>query len=385
MPIPLNISKAGKLGDLRAGRMIYEFLEMAESDLVAEAHNYKYLLNTDIKNFYPSVYTHSIAWALHTKSVVRTSGNRENFSKFLGLKLDKLFQYANDGCTNGIPIGPAVSDLISEIILAAVDRECSKTLEEIDYVGVRFKDDYRFLCNSKQDALKIIKALQNQLRNFNLFLNEAKSGVKELPEGLYRDWTLEYQKYSLRHQKKISCKTFTNSFLLTLKIDQAHPNTGVIDRFLSELTTKKYKLKLKTNEKDSIKVISLLLLLKQRRSKSFPMILAIVERIVEDNQDSTYITNYVKISINRMLNKMWEDELENHYDLIWLIYFVKSLELFNLDYPKKVNSKFLKSLKGNSNKLYELRSSEINIFNPLRKPGKNLPLLEYLAIFKSNS
>ena len=49
--------------------MIYEFLEMAENDLVAEAYNYKYILKTDIKNFYPSIYTHSIAWALHTKEL----------------------------------------------------------------------------------------------------------------------------------------------------------------------------------------------------------------------------------------------------------------------------------------------------------------------------
>lgn len=239
LPIPVNSQSVGELGELRAGRMIYEFLEMAESDLVAEGHKYKFLLRTDIKNFYPSVYTHSIAWALHTKKTIRTSGNRDNFSKFLGLQLDKLFQYANDGCTNGIPIGPAVSDLASEIILAAVDKECSIELNSVDFIGVRFKDDYRFLCNSKQDAQKIIKTLQNQLRNFNLFLNEGKSEVRELPEGLFRQWTSEFQKCSLKYKRKVGYKRFTHSLLATLKIDQDFPDTGLIDRFLSELTTKK--------------------------------------------------------------------------------------------------------------------------------------------------
>ncbi|MFM6127183.1 MAG: hypothetical protein ACKPBV_00235 [Sphaerospermopsis kisseleviana] len=34
------------------------------------AFQYKYLIKTDIKNFYPSIYTHSIPWALHKKDVI---------------------------------------------------------------------------------------------------------------------------------------------------------------------------------------------------------------------------------------------------------------------------------------------------------------------------
>jgi hypothetical protein len=289
LPIPVNNQNVGELGELRAGRMIYEFLEMAESDLVAEGHKYKFLLKTDIKNFYPSIYTHSIAWALHTKKTIRTSGNKDNFSRFLGLRLDKLFQYANDGCTNGIPIGHAVSDLASEVILTAVDKECSIELKEVDFIGVRFKDDYRFLCRSKQDAQKIIKTLQNQLRKFNLFLNEGKSEVGELPEGLFRRWTSEFQKCSLNYKKKIDYKSFTNSLLASLKIDQDFLDTVLIDRFLSELTTKKYDLKLETEGKDTLKVFSLLLLLKQRRTNSFPQVLAIIEKIIEMNKSNTAI------------------------------------------------------------------------------------------------
>ena len=54
-PIPVSKNNEGVLGHLRAGRMIYEYLEMAENDLVAEAYNYKFILKTDIKNFYPSI------------------------------------------------------------------------------------------------------------------------------------------------------------------------------------------------------------------------------------------------------------------------------------------------------------------------------------------
>jgi hypothetical protein len=386
-PLPVSSQNIGSFGSLRAGRMIYEFLEMAENDLVAEGFNYKYIMQTDIKNFYPSVYTHSIAWALHTKSVIRAKGNKNNFSKYLGLKLDKLFQYANDGCTNGIAIGPAISDLISEIVLTAVDRECSKEIiaKGIDFIGVRFKDDYRFLCNSKEDAHFIIKSLQSQMREFNLTLNESKSDVKELPEGLFREWTSEYQQFSLRYKKKISYKRFEKSLLGTLKVDKKFEGTGVIDRFLSELSTKKYNLKLDFNEKDVLKAISLLLLLKERRNKALPQILAIIEKIIEVYKSNKVIVDKIKLSFEKILNEKFKNELENQYDLIWLIYFIKANDLFKISYPTKIKSVLIKSLKNNSLEFFKPLPIGCKLFQTIKGAGKNTILLEHLAIFKKGT
>ena len=50
-PIPLNANEVGALGKLRSGRMIYEFIEMAENDLASIAYNFEVLVRTDIKNF----------------------------------------------------------------------------------------------------------------------------------------------------------------------------------------------------------------------------------------------------------------------------------------------------------------------------------------------
>lgn len=383
-PIPITKKSEGQLGPLRVGRMIYEFIEMAEKDLVAEAHNYKFLLRTDIKNFYPSIYTHSIAWALHTKGAIRKKGNRTNFSKFLGLKLDRLFQYANDGCTNGIPIGPAISDLISEVILAAVDKEFSKELSTsgIDFLGVRYKDDYRFLCNSKEDAQKIIKSLQIKMKEFNLTLNESKSYVTELPEGLFREWPAEYGKNSLRYRNRIKYKHFAETIQMTLRIDRQHQDTGVIDKFLSELTSKKYNLKLKLNDKYSLKAFSLLLLLKERRAKSFPHVLGIIEKIIEENKGNPDVLDYIRTSIQRIFNKKLSNEHENLYDLIWLIYFIKSLDLFKVTFPRKLKSELTNSLKTNSFTLFKPLPIGIELFHTIKKPSKNLALLEHLDVFK---
>ncbi|MBN1817934.1 MAG: RNA-directed DNA polymerase [Sedimentisphaerales bacterium] len=155
-PVPVSKSHPGIIGGLRAGRMIYEWIEMAEEDLVAEAYSYKYLVRTDVKNCYPSIYTHSIAWAVHSRSFIRKDRNRYDFS-LLGNRLDKLFQNANDGCTNGLPIGPAVSDLIAELILSAVDILISPSLKKYDILALRFKDDYRFLCRTQDECKMITK------------------------------------------------------------------------------------------------------------------------------------------------------------------------------------------------------------------------------------
>ena len=87
-PIPISNESVGEIGTLRSGRMIYEYLELAEKDLLSESYKYKFLLKTDIKNFYPSIYTHSISWAIHTKEKIRDS-NEDNF-RLVGNILDRL-------------------------------------------------------------------------------------------------------------------------------------------------------------------------------------------------------------------------------------------------------------------------------------------------------
>lgn len=385
-PIPVSNKSEGHLGNLRAGRMIYEFLEMAENDLVAEAYNYKYILKTDIKNFYPSIYTHSIAWAIHTKEEIRKKGNRSDFNNFVGLVLDKLFQYSNDGCTNGIAIGPAISDLISELILVAVDTECSKIIDAqgIDFLGVRFKDDYRFLCQTKEEANQIIKVLQKQLALYNLTLNEGKSKIDELPEGLFREWTADYQQYSLRYKRKVSYKRFESSIRGTLKVDQKYEGTGVVDRFLSELYTKDFDLKFDFKEKDLLKTISLLLMLKERRNKSFPQILGIIEQIILNNRKKVRTISTISSVIENLLNDKLKYPEDNQYDIIWLVYFVKSLDLFKVSFPSKVKSKLIKSLKDNRAEFFKPIPTGIKLFETIKKPKRNIELLEHLAVFKKD-
>ena len=211
---------------------------MTEEDLVSSSHRYTHLVQADIKNFYPSIYTHSIAWAIHGKRHIRKGNNRHDYT-LLGNRLDRLFQYSNDQRTNGIPIGPVVSDIVAEIVAAAVDRALTKSVVSIglNCEMTRFKDDYRILVRGESAGESVIKLLQAALKGFDLELSEQKTSIHELPDGLFRPWVSLYHAAYPRRRQTLSWKEFRELYLTVLRIDELHPGTGVIDRFLADIVS----------------------------------------------------------------------------------------------------------------------------------------------------
>ncbi len=65
---------------------------------------FRYVLRTDISRFFPTVYTHSIPWAVHGKATAKTKKNRNNLSaKFYGNLLDLAVRQCQDEQTFGLP------------------------------------------------------------------------------------------------------------------------------------------------------------------------------------------------------------------------------------------------------------------------------------------
>lgn len=384
MPIPVNVNCKGELSPLRSGRLIYEWIEMAERDLVAEAYRFKVLIRTDITNFYNSVYTHSIGWALHGRDIAFS----DKEYKLIGNKIDKLVQYANDGRTNGIPVGSAVSDLIAEILLAKIDQNISLRLkfEDIVFLGTRFKDDYRILANTEKEAEEILRILSEELHKFNLLISENKTNILCLPEGLFRHHNREYFPYSLRKKDGISFKSFEFTLLKVLDIHKKYPGTSIIEKFLSELFNKNYKLKLrfssnsKARQKEILKTFSLLFLLKKESEKILCYVMSIIEAI--------YVKENKRYNLKEYLRKIIELEIKNAsekksvFEIIWYIFFSRYLGLGvtfsdSIDPDLKENL-LLKSMTASRQKIFS--DSGITLF---RKPrdccGENLA--KQLAVF----
>lgn len=391
-PVPLSSKTPGRLGGLRSGRMIYEFIEMAENDLTSIAYPYDLLVKTDIKNFYPSIYTHSIPWALHGKSVIRNgyrtiSGrrvrNRQNYATFFGNRLDKLFQNANDGCTNGIPIGPAVSDIIAEIVLSAVDRAASPNIPS-NAVVVRFKDDYRILAKHEDDGRKAVKALQESLAHFNLELNDKKTESFVLPDGLFRQWVSRYHACNPQPKKYYQFKRFREVYLAVIAIDKSFDGCGVIDRFLADLCTKRNRIRARLNSKTLPKVLSMLLLLAKRRMKAFPKVLAIIESILRSPfgiQHRGEIADHLSGLLDD-LSQTAQDVRQNRYLLVWITYFIKSNGLeSHLTMKHNFTDPVLRATY-TGREPASLKHPDFKTTRGVKQAGKSICLLDHLAVFK---
>lgn len=123
-------------------------------------------------------------------------------------------------------------------------------------------------------------------------------------------------------------------------------------------------------------------MLKERRNKSFPQILGIIEQIIIKNKGKVKTISKISLVIQNLLNEKFKHLEDNQYDLIWLIYFVKSLDLFVITYPAKFKSELIKSLKSNKAEFLKPIPTDIKLFETIKTPGRNVILLEHLALFK---
>ena len=122
--IPVSLIFARKISDKRIFQMNYKGIERFENEeadirTMTGAH---YIVRTDISKCFPSIYTHSIPWALHGRSKAK----KNHCLSLPGNLLDKATQNTRDGQTNGLLIGPHTSNVISEIILTQIDHEILK-------------------------------------------------------------------------------------------------------------------------------------------------------------------------------------------------------------------------------------------------------------------
>jgi len=149
---------------------------------MSKAFGNTFRVRTDIANFFPSIYTHSIPWALVGFSKAKKNRN----SKFWYNRLDAFQRLTKRNETQGIPIGPATSNIISELILSKVDSELAK-----DFNFHRYVDDYTCYCNCYEDADKFIRHLSQELWRYKLLLNISKTTIESLPITHMQDWILD--------------------------------------------------------------------------------------------------------------------------------------------------------------------------------------------------
>lgn len=156
---------------------ILEWWYEIEQKSIQLSLTYRYVIHTDIADCYPSIYTHSIAWA-----VMGYKNAKKNRKTGLGNKIDAIIQDIHLGQTNGIPQGSILMDFIAEIVLGYIDIELELKLEKeniTDYKILRYRDDYRIFTNNKDIGENILKIMTEVLLKFNLKLNSSKTKLTD--------------------------------------------------------------------------------------------------------------------------------------------------------------------------------------------------------------
>lgn len=135
---------------------------------------YRVMLVTDVTDCYGSIYTHSIAWALHGKEIAKQNRN----GSLLGNTIDQYIRAMRYGQTNGIPQGSVLMDFIAEVVLGSIDESLYKKLEAQNIHGyeiLRYRDDYRIFVNDTSVGEKILKTLTVVLTEYGMRLNSTKT------------------------------------------------------------------------------------------------------------------------------------------------------------------------------------------------------------------
>jgi hypothetical protein len=102
---------------------------------------FAFCLVADVSRFFPSVYSHSIPWALNGKPAAKLDHEPKSTTVW-GNRLDFSVRQAQSGQTLGIPVGTDTSKIIAEIIMSSVDKELLRLSGTQRPTYVRHVDDY---------------------------------------------------------------------------------------------------------------------------------------------------------------------------------------------------------------------------------------------------
>jgi hypothetical protein len=331
-----NLSSGTKVlsKDNRAIRTNYEKVSDSKEKTIIESYDMLYELKIDIAKFYPSIYSHSLVWAILGKDrakalwrlkSAKTTEHDFNLYDFAD-KLDDFCRFAQDNQSVGIPIGPDTSHIIAEIIGTYFDKQLKSKFPDIK--AFRYFDDYYLYVDSEERVQMALKYIQQIFAELQLSMNESKLKIQRFPFGFQEDWIKEINDVHFNDVRSSNIKQY---FSTLFDLANKYPdNSSTI-----------FNYGLKTFEKrttivppETWKVFESLLL------KSIlvePSILDIASRIFE-----TYKTQISKDKIKNVMIKILEyhSELNHHYETVWALWIFKQL---NMGFPLKLSEKIINS------------------------------------------
>lgn len=195
----------------------------------------RYLVEVDVSEFYRSVYTHALDWAVRGKAIAKAATGA---TTGLGPTLDRYSRNAQGGQTVGIPIGPDTSLVLGELLLAQVDEELLTGPRARWLHGFRYYDDYELHTWSRQQADQALADLQRILAEWQLAVNPYKMRIVELPHPIEEEWLSTLKRIELRSHSSQERSGLNALFDDAFRLARRFPRDAVISYALGHFVTR---------------------------------------------------------------------------------------------------------------------------------------------------
>ena len=288
----LSKKKKSKVKKDKAEQILYWWEEIEQKSMKLSL-SYQYLAKTDIADCYSSIYTHTIAWALHGKKEAKAN---PNCNKMLGNLIDYYIRNMNLGQTNGIPQGSVLMDFIAEMVLCYADNLLAESLHKKfspsgknNYRILRYRDDYRIFSQNQQIGEEIVKCLSETLMHLGLKLNPTKT---KFTNKLINNVQKPEKRYWITRRR--NDKDVQKHLIIIHEFADRYPNSGglnkALDKFYNRIRTL-YK------RDDILVLIAIVVDIAYHNPKTYNSCCAIISRFLElvnDNEKKKLLIRYIK-------------------------------------------------------------------------------------------
>ena len=194
---------------------------------------FKYVLQTDITDFYNQIYVHRLQNAIELADSSLSEISKE---------IEHFIMRLNSNSTKGIPVGPAASIVFSESLMIDLDN----FIRNNGFNFTRYVDDIRIFSNKKNDLERILEELTKYLyENHRLNLSSSKTKISLTSDFINNelnnpdDTEKQEQHKQLIEiaQKMVEEEGYSNSFIDEIELKHLDPNTqfAVYSRTLESL------------------------------------------------------------------------------------------------------------------------------------------------------
>ncbi|MEX5571538.1 RNA-directed DNA polymerase [Pseudomonas lijiangensis] len=308
----ISRSIPGEGGSLRAIELT-KFTDLYE-ERVRRSAGARYALVTDISSYFPTIYTHTIPWALHSKAVAKA--RRDRVPDFFGNILDQRCMGTQDGQTIGLPIGPDTSHIIAEMIGVAIDDSIRIALDGWPK-GFRYVDDFTFFFNTREEAERALAVIIKCVSAFELQINASKTKIVEVRELVQESWKYTLKKLKVSAKRRQQKDDIHHYFEVLFSLEARFKDESLVKYGLKQLSS--------TIVKKSNWPIAEAYLLKC--GYGFPNTLQVITQILVTYHRHQYQLNREALG-DFCRNLLGSASAANHHsETAWLLWLCKELEI----------------------------------------------------------